>query len=296
MSNFFSLINNEFKQKISILDRGFSYGDGFFETMSWRNLGGVVKPNIKVEYWKRHFKRIKAGCDLMNIRLPSENDVLRQREKILVRSFHAGMQDGILKLIITRGVGGRGYKFENDMKPTIAFLTFPKSQPNRLVYENGVKIKFCKTKLYSHNRLHGLKHLNRLDSVMARSEWDNEFFEGIFLDEKDNLVEGTMTNIFFIKGQTLITTPIDNSGIRGILRQVVMEKTKKLFDKVIVTKINKEKLKDFDQMFLTNSILKVVPVKSLGKKKFIIGENLKNLLNFFEVSNRNFKKKNLELF
>ena len=108
MSNFFSLINNEFKQKISILDRGFSYGDGFFETMSWRNLGGVVKPNIKVEYWKRHFKRIKAGCDLMNIRLPSENDVLRQREKILVRSFDAGMQDGILKLIITRGVGGRG--------------------------------------------------------------------------------------------------------------------------------------------------------------------------------------------
>ena len=78
------------------------------------------------------------------------------------------------------------------------------------------------------------------------------------------------------------------------LRQVVMEKTKSYLIKLLLQKLIK-KLKHFDQMFLTNSILKVVPVKSLGKKIFI-GENLKNLLNFFEVSNRNFKKKNLELF
>ena len=64
MSNFFSLINNKFDNKISILDRGFSYGDGFFETMLWCHLGGKVRPIIKVEYWKRHYNRIKEGCDL----------------------------------------------------------------------------------------------------------------------------------------------------------------------------------------------------------------------------------------
>ena len=64
MLNFISLINNEFQEKISVLDRGFSYGDGFFETMSWRYLGGAVRPITKVEYWQRHYERIKAGCDL----------------------------------------------------------------------------------------------------------------------------------------------------------------------------------------------------------------------------------------
>ena len=93
-----------------------------------------------------------------------------------------------------------------------------------------------------------------------------------------------MTNIFFIKGETLITTPIDKSGIEGILRQVVIEKTKKFFKRIVISKINKKKLKHFDQMFLTNSILKVVPVKSLGRKKFFIGENLRKLINFFKLN------------
>ena len=168
------------------------------------------------------------------------------------------------------------------MKPTIAFLTFPKPKQNLSIYDKGVKLKFCKTKLYSHNRLSGLKHLNRLDSVLARSEWRDEFFEGIFLDEKENLVEGTMTNIFFIKGETIITPPIDNSGLDGILRQVVIEKYKNFFKRIVISKVNKKMLKDFDQMFLTNSVLKVVPVKSLGNKNFIIGDNLKNLISFLE--------------
>ena len=295
MSNFFSLINNKFDNKISILDRGFSYGDGFFETMLWCYLGGKVRPIIKVEYWKRHYNRIKEGCDLMSIKIPHINQLEKQRQKILEKSFYSRMQEGVLKLIITRGIGGRGYKFEDNMKPTIAFLTFPKPKLNSLTYQNGVKTKFCKTKLYSHNRLFGLKHLNRLDSVLARSEWKDDFFEGIFLDEKDCLIEGTMTNIFFIKGDTLITTPLNNTGINGILRQFLIEKTNKFFKKIIIKKVNKKMLNDFDQMFLTNSILKVVPVKSLGKKKFYIGENLKKLVNFFNIEDLKLKKKNLEL-
>ena len=296
MLNFISLINNEFQEKISVLDRGFSYGDGFFETMSWRYLGGAVRPITKVEYWQRHYERIKAGCDLMQIRLPSQSDLIRQRQKILVRAVDLGMKEGILKLIITRGVGGRGYKFDNEINPTVVFLVFPKHQINPLIYDNGVKTTFCKTNLYSHNRLFGLKHMNRLDSVLARSEWGDEFFEGIFLDEKDNLVEGTMTNIFFIKGNTLITTPISNSGIDGIFRQVIIEKTDVFFNKINITKVNKKNLRNFDQMFLTNSILKVVPVKSLGNKKFFIGENLKKILNFFNIDKINLMKENLELF
>ena len=105
--------------------------------------------------------------------------------------------------------------------------------------------------------------MNRLDSVLARSEWEDEFFEGIILDEKDNLVEGTMTNIFFIKDDTLITPPIEKTGISGILRQVVIEKAKTFFKKIVISKINIKTLSSFNQMFLTNSVMKVVPVNSL---------------------------------
>ena len=148
MSDFISLVNNEFTHNISILDRGFAYGDGFFETMLWKHLGGVARPNLKVEFWEKHYDRIKKGCDLMKIKLPNLIDLLKQREKILQRSFfNASLQEGILKLIITRGVGGRGYKFDNNMKPTIAFLSFPKPKFNPLVYEDGVIVRFCKNKL-----------------------------------------------------------------------------------------------------------------------------------------------------
>ena len=262
--------------------------------MLWSFLGGSANPIIKVEYWKRHYERIKKGCKLMSIRLPSLDMLLKQRRKILIKSYNSGMKEGILKLIITRGVGGRGYKFEDNMKPTVIFLVFPKPKFNPLIYKEGVKTKFCKTKLYSHNKLFGLKHLNRLDSVLARSEWKNQFFEGIFLDEKDNLVEGTMTNIFFIRGETLITTPIDKSGINGILRQVVIEKTKKFFKKIVISKVSKQIINEFDQMFLTNSILKVVPVKSLGRKNFFVSDNLKNLINFYNTSDIISRKKNME--
>ena len=137
--------------------------------------------------------------------------------------------------------------------------------------------------------------MNRLDSVLARSEWEDEFFEGIILDEDTNLVEGTMTNIFFVKGDILITPPIEKTGINGILRQVVIEKAKNFFKRIEISKVNKKILGSFDQMFLTNSVMKIVPVKKLGRKKFSVGENLKKLVNFFNFNNRLELKKNLEL-
>ena len=77
----------------------------------------------KIEYWKQHFERLKKGCDLMKINIPQEKVFLRDIEKILDKSIHLGLTSGLLKLIISRGVGGRCYKFEKNMKPTIIFLS-----------------------------------------------------------------------------------------------------------------------------------------------------------------------------
>ena len=281
--NCVSLINGKFRNHISVNDRGLFYGDGFFETMLWEKLDEEKVNQKKIEYWKQHFERLKKGCDLMKINIPQEKVFLRDIEKILDKSIHLGLTSGLLKLIISRGVGGRGYKFEKNMKPTIIFLSYPRPTYKKEFYMTGVNVKICQTKLYYHDRLFGLKHLNRLDSVLARSEWDdNNLFEGVFIDNNENIVEGTMTNLFFVKKNKLFTPEIKNTGINGIMRQVVMDNAKIFFEDIYEKKIHISKLNNFDQMFMTNSVIKVMPVKKLEKKSFSIKDNVKKLIENFQ--------------
>jgi 4-amino-4-deoxychorismate lyase len=293
MKNFISLINGKFKKSISVLDRGLAYGDGFFETMLWQRFQNQKK-NFGVEFWDKHLKRIKKGCDLMKINIPSETEFLKQRNKILDKTIKNGINSGLLKLIITRGVGGRGYRFENNMKPTLIFLSFEKPQLDQENYEKGVTTRICKAKLSQNQNLFGLKHLNRLDSVLARSEWGDDSFEGIFLDLNKNIIEGTMTNVFFVKKNILITPPIINSGINGVMRQVVINESTRFFEKIIERAIHIDEAKDFDQMFLTNSVLKILPVKQFGNNYYSINKNVIKFINFFKLDKKGYKKR-LEL-
>ena len=201
MNDFFSLINGIFKKNISVLDRGLAYGDGIFETMNWC----VSKSNkvqiYGVEYWDRHLERLKIGCKKIKLPMPSKDLLNSYKNKILKKSLESEINQGVLKIIITRGVGGRGYKYESNLKPTIIFLSFPAKTIDKKHYNTGVKVKLCKTDILENKRISGIKHLNRLDSVIARSEWDDNYFEGLFVDKSGNLLEGTMTNIFFIKNK-----------------------------------------------------------------------------------------------
>ena len=138
------------------------------------------------------------------------------------------------------------------MRSTLAFLSFHKTNQPDIFFEKGIDLTYCKTKLYVNDRLSGLKHLNRLDSVLARSEWDDEYFDGVFLDIDENLVEGTMTNIFFVKKDVLITPPIAGAGISGIMRSVVMEKAKYFTTMVQAMKVN---FKTWFIMVMVNSLI-----------------------------------------
>ena len=295
MSQNLSLINGEFKDSISVYDRGLAYGDGFFETMLWDSLEEKNETNVGVEFWLRHLRRIKDGCQLMQINLPFDEEIIRQRNLILKASLKE-KKSGLLKMLVTRGVGGRGYKFERNMIPTIIFLSLPKPKVKKEYFKQGVVVKICKTQLSKNTNLFGYKHLNRLDSVLARSEWeDKNIFEGIFVDSKRNILEGTMTNIFFVHEKTLITPPIIDSGINGVMRQVIIDKAKFFFDKLVIQKINLRDVEKFDQMFLTNSVLKVIPVIRFEKKKFIKKKNVIDLINFFNCKNDREKSDRLNL-
>ena len=292
MNNYFSLINGEFTNSISVLDRGLSYGDGIFETMSWSFLKD--QGLLGVEFWKRHLKRIEKSCLITKIKLPSTKLLNNFKAKILEKSFNSGITQGILKIIITRGIGGRGYKYESNMQPTIIFLSFPRVDLNYSLYSKGVRTRFCESPIFKNHQLAGLKHLNRLDSVMGRSEWNNKiFFEGILVDDKENIIEGTMTNIFFARGKMLFTPLINQSGIKGVMRQIIIEKSKKFFEKVEEVNIKKTEINSYNEMFITNSILKIMPVRQLEKKKFKISRDTIEFIKYFSDNYK--KRERLEL-
>ena len=204
MSDFISLINGEFSKHISVIDRGLSYGDGLFETMSWSYLDD--EKVLGVEFWDRHIERIKLGCSITKIKLPPTEILTNYKEKILNECLRKGIKNGVLKIVITRGIGGRGYKFEKEIVPTVIFLSFPSREINKKTLYTGVKLRFCEFPIFENSMLAGLKHLNRIDSVMARSEWEeDEFFDGVMLDNSESIIDGTMTNLFFSKNNVLYT-------------------------------------------------------------------------------------------
>ena len=290
MNKYISLINGKLSNSVSVLDRGLSYGDGLFETMSYC----YVKKKLAVEFWERHLKRLRESCLITKIKFPSNKLLLSYKKKILHESLIRGMQSGILKIIITRGIGGRGYKYDKSIKPTIIFLSFPRNQIKKKLYENGVEVRFCKSSIFSNASLAGLKHLNRMDSVLARAEWDKEnYFEGVMVDDSQNIIDGTMTNIFFSKDNILYTPCVKKSGINGIMRQVIIDKSKLFFDKICEVEIKKESFIKFDEMFITNSVIKILPVKALRSKKFKISDSTKRLIELF-LSHEN-KIQHLEL-
>ena len=288
MSKYISMINGKWSKSISVLDRGLSYGDGLFETMSWCLLEN--KKVLGVEFWDRHLRRLRASCSVTKIKFPSNDLLTKYKNKILKRSYASGMREGVLKIIITRGVGGRGYKFEKDITPTVIFLTFPNNQIDTKFYKSGVKLRFCNSSIFSNPQLAGLKHLNRMDSVLARSEWDGKnFFDGVMVDDSNNIIDGTMTNIFFSKNNILYTPLIKKSGLNGVMRQVVIEKSKLFFKRVIETQIKKNLFKTFDEMFITNSIIKILPVKNLQEKNYKISNSTRQLIDLFSDPKTNVK-------
>jgi len=292
MNDFISLINGEFSKHISVIDRGLSYGDGLFETMSWSYLED--EKVLGVEFWERHIERIKLGCSITKIKLPPIKILTNYKEKILNECLRKGIKNGVLKILITRGIGGRGYKFEKEIVPTVIFLSFPSKEINKKTLNTGVKLRFCEFPIFENSMLAGLKHLNRIDSVMARSEWEeDEFFDGVMLDNSESIIDGTMTNLFFSKNNVLYTPIIKKSGINGIMRQVVIDNANLFFKEVCEIEIKRKTISAFDEMFVTNSVIKILPVTHLSNKKFKITNATKEMINFFFKKSK--RSKNLEL-
>ena len=258
------ITNGESVQHVSISDRGFQYGDGLFETIAIRK----GEPRL----WQYHVGRLTRGCEVLRIAMPKESELLDGITQALEHSDVLPAYS-IVKIIVSSGSGLRGYGRGVAESPTVLFRAFPAAPPALESYRDGIDTMFCETRLASDSATAGLKTLNRLEQVLARSEFvGSNVFEGFTMDADNNIICGTMSNVFFVNDKTISTPPLDRCGVAGVMRRHVIET---LREQGIDTTIRASKcmeLEDADEVFLSNSQFGVMPVRSCGDLRWPVGK------------------------
>lgn len=261
------LVNGEYENAININDRGLLYGDGLFETMAVRN--------NKIQLWESHWQRLELGCEKLSIELP-DKQTIEKEISLLIKDNHDSQF--VIKLIVTRGEGQRGYRFSNVQNTTRILSIHPWPDYPEKNQAEGVDVCYCETTLSVNKKLAGIKHLNRLEQVLARNEWDDEFQEGLMLTEKGNVVDGTMSNLFAVLDNKLFTPGLNNAGVAGVMRKEIINIAKEKGFAVYEKDFTRAEVEQADELFLTNSLFGIWPIKFIGKTRFTrVGKITKEL-------------------
>lgn len=248
-------IDGEPRSELSALDRGLAYGDGVFETLAV--VGGRPRD------LERHLRRLREGLQRLGIGGLDEATLAAE-----ARGMCLGVARGVLKLIVTRGVGGRGYRPPESARPTRIVSLHPWPDYPASYRETGVEVRVCRTRLGLNPALAGIKHLNRLEQVLARAEWHDEYQEGLMLDLDGYVIEGTMSNVFLVCDDMLVTPAVDRAGIAGIIRERVIEHSTRLGLPCRVEPVSLDQIHAGQGLFLCNSIIGIWPVRRLEGKDF----------------------------
>lgn len=247
-------INGRRGAAIDYRDRGLHYGDGLFETMRVRH--GAVR---LLDY---HLERLFVGCERLMMGPPNARLLRRELEQIA-----ATRSSGVLKLIVTRGVATRGYRPTGREKCTRIAALYPLPRTAALRIPRALSVRLCAMRLGSNSRLAGLKTLNRLESVLARAEWrDARIGEGLLLDSEENIVCGTMSNLFIRRGSLLMTPMLDRCGIAGVMRRWVLEQSSALSVRAIERRLRWEDLARAEEVFMCNAVAGVMSVGQISRR------------------------------
>ncbi len=242
------LVNGEFKDGIHAMDRGLQYGDGVFRTLK--------AESGRLFWWKDQYEKLRQDCQALRIQCPEESLLKTEAGRI------AAMPGiGVVKIIVTRGTGQRGYGWTEQAEPTRIVIGYAASAP----IQEPVQVCWCDLKLSHQPRLAGIKHLNRLENVLARSEWnDPGIAEGLLMDEAGRVIGGTMTNLFIVEKDVLVTPDLSNSGVAGVARTRLMRAAARHGQTVEITAITPERLIQSGQILLCNSLIGIWRVGKLG--------------------------------
>jgi len=270
-----SLINGQQAERISIRDRGFQYGDGCFETI--RILSN--KPIL----WSAHLKRLKHACKTLQL---SVNFELLQNEitQLLQDNKTA---DVILKITVTRGEGGRGYTPPEHANCTriIQLIDYIAADTR-----TGARVVVCQHRLSSNCLLGGIKHLNRLDQVLASAQIPADFDEGLCMDEQGTVIEGCRSNLLLAIDNQLVTPDLSKSGVEGVMLSHLIDEFQVQGIRVLRKKISLCELKVASEIFLCNSVFGIWPVAEIENEDWRMNREKRHFsVAALEIQNKLFR-------
>ena len=286
-----TLVDGLRSEVIPVTDRGLQYGDGVWETMAVQD-GRVL-------CLEQHLRRLQAGCKAIGIndlklrRIEQETSSLAARAGAAragaaragtaragtaragtaragtartgtARAEAARAERAVIKIILTRGSGGRGYRPPSPGSSRRVIMLQQWPQHPASWYQRGIKMLLLRTRLPLQPALAGFKHLNCMPQILARNEWhDDSIAEGIMRDEDGNIIEGTMSNIFMRIGNSWLTPKLDRCGVAGIVRAEVIRLAKDKGVTIRQRRIPLSLLQQAEEIFVSNSIIGLWSVRSL---------------------------------
>lgn len=249
---------------LPVTDRGLAYGDGLFETIAVRR--------GRMALLERHLQRLAEGAQRLGLPL----DLALVRAELL--AFAGELGNGVAKLIVTRGDGLRGYAPPPDAHcRRILSGNPPPAYPVRHRLD-GVRLYPCATRLAEQPLLAGLKHLNRLEQVLARAEWqDPACAEGLMRDSSGRVIEGVFSNLFVVRAGALLTPALDRCGVAGVMRAEVLARAEAVGVATQIGDLDYAALLAADEVFLCNSQYGIWPVVALDCHGWPVGELTRKL-------------------
>ncbi|HEY7986038.1 MAG TPA: aminodeoxychorismate lyase [Methylophilaceae bacterium] len=257
------LINGRFEGGISPLDRGLAYGDGVFRTLQHHGYPYC---------WDMHYHRLEADCNALGIVCPSADTLLDDIERLTELE-----ESSVIKIIVTRGESLRSYAVPPLAQPTRIVIRTAMPQYSESYFHEGVALHLCETRLARQPKLAGIKHLNRLENVLARMEWTDrqpteyQIVDGLMLDEEGDVIECTSANLFARFGKRIVTPDLSACGVVGVTRERLMQLVPKLGFSVEVKHLPLSELMDADEVLICNSLFGAWQVRHLSSHSWEAG-------------------------
>ena len=275
MSTIGHWVNGESRDSVFIQSRALNYGDGVFETIRVRD--------GNPEFFARHITRLKAGCQRLQINSVNWDKLVEECNLHLT-----GCEDAVLKVLLARGSSQRGYQYDATATTDRLISLFALNQNAGSTDNSGVRVRVCETRLGIQPLLAGIKHLNRLEQILARAEWtDSAIREGIMLDVNNQVIEGTMSNLFAVEDGVLYTPKLSLCGVSGVLRSVVLDVAKALKLETRVISLELSDLTNANEIFICNSLIGVCPVIEIQElKSYQVGavtSQIQSAINYAET-------------
>ena len=265
------LVNGARATTVSVLDRGLHFGDGLFETIA------CVKGRPR--FLPLHLERLEFGCE--RLQLAPNLEEIRAEVVELARD----VDRAIVKVLVTAGEAlARGYARSGSETATRITFRYPWPHESAAQLHDGVMVRTLTLRLGENPRLAGLKHCNRLEQTLARTELatDPGLQEGILFSSSGNLVSATTSNVFLVRESCLLTPRIDLCGVLGVMRRVVLREARRVGIPARECELRAPDLHSADEIFLTNARIGISPVRALDARELIPGPVTRHLQSVLE--------------